>query len=115
MSWLSKQFKSIKKAVIPRELRSPLTKFWHSNMDVIKKGSDLGYNLIGQRSPRQRQAATDEANRQEVAARQAAHDAEVAQLAKDSLGAVSLRRRRGAYSMLLTGQPPLMGGKSALG
>lgn len=38
-------------------------------------------------------------------AAKAAHDAEVAQLALDSLGSVARRRRRGFYSTILTGSP----------
>jgi len=42
-----------------------------------------------------------------AAARRAAHDAEVAQLTKDFLGPVSLRRRRGSYATMLTGAPSM--------
>lgn len=58
---------------------------------------------------------TRERTRQEeeaiTAARKAAHDAEVAQLAQGALGAVDLRRRRGSYATRLTGSPG-MGGAS---
>lgn len=40
---------------------------------------------------------------QETAARVAAHNAEVAELAKGALGSVDLRRRRGSYATRLTG------------
>ena len=42
-----------------------------------------------------------------AAARQAAHDAEVAQLAKDALGPAALRKRRGSYATRLTGTPTM--------
>jgi hypothetical protein len=38
-----------------------------------------------------------------AAARKAAHDAEVAQLAQGALGTIALRRRRGSYATQLTG------------
>lgn len=40
-----------------------------------------------------------------AAARKAAHDAEVEQLSKGALGAVSLRRRRGSAALMPTGSP----------
>ncbi len=52
-----------------------------------------------------------------LAAKKAAHDTEVAQLSQDSLGAVSMRRRRGLYATMLTGvgSNPMPTGKSVLG
>lgn len=42
-----------------------------------------------------------------AAANKAAHDAEVARLAENSLGAVAIRRRKGMYASMFTGTPTL--------
>ena len=41
------------------------------------------------------------------AAKKAAHDAEVARLAENSIGAVAMRRRKGMYASMFTGTPSL--------
>lgn len=54
--------------------------------------------------------AAKQAEREQIqAAKIAAHDAEVAQLAQNTLGSVNLRKRRGSYATMLTGSP-MMGG-----
>jgi hypothetical protein len=52
-----------------------------------------------------------------AAAKKAAHDAEVAQLAQNTMGAVQMRRRRGLYATILTGTgaSPQSSGKTVLG
>ncbi len=54
------------------------------------------------------QIAADTASRI-AAARLAAHNAEVDQLAQSALGSVALRRRKGAAATMFTGTPGLMG------
>lgn len=68
--------------------------FW-KDVAGIKTGYEIGAKKV---EKQQEEAGI-------VVARKAAHDAEVAQLAQDSMGAVSMRRRRGMYATMLTGTP----------
>ena len=55
----------------------------------------------------QKTQAKEDLKKGEIASAKAAHDAEVARLAENSLGAVAIRRRRGAYASMFTGTPAL--------
>jgi len=64
------------------------------------------------------QQVSAETQSQEITARKAAHDAEVAQLAAGALGTVALRRKRGPAATMLTGSTmggtPVSTGKTML-
>lgn len=113
MSWLSKATGFVRKGLG----YTPLTGFGllrsatgrgPSGMaaGLFDKGaSAVGITTPGQSVENKKASAAEESAAN--AARRAAHDAEVAQLAQGALGSVSLRRRKGMYASMFTGTPAL--------